>query len=84
MPDIPLPHQAQSITDEEGRMLETFRIWVELMTDLDLIVGTGSPEGVVAAKQGREYMDQTGAPGAVKYIKQLDDIGGDEKLGWTL
>jgi hypothetical protein len=84
LPDIPVPHVAQSIVDPEGNMLDTFQRWVEQMTELDLIVGTGSPEGVVVAKQGREYMDDAGVAGAIKYIKKLDDIGGDETLGWIL
>ena len=84
MPDIPVPQQVQAITDTEGRMLQTFRIWVELITQLDLIIGTGSPEGVIEARQGREYMDDAGTAGAIKYIKRDDDIGGDKKLGWIL
>lgn len=84
MPDIPVPEQVQAITDTEGRMLQTFRIWVELITQLDLIVGTGSPEGVVEARQGREYMDDAGTAGGIKYIKRDDDIGGDKTLGWIL
>ena len=53
------------------------------MTRLDLIIGTGSPEGVIEATVGREYMDDTGLAGAVKFIKQLPDIGGDRTKGWV-
>jgi hypothetical protein len=84
LPDIPVPQQAQAIVDEEGQMQQTFQIWVEQMTDLDMIVGTGSPEGVVEARQTREYMDDAGTAGLIKYIKKLDDVGGDKSLGWIL
>lgn len=81
---IPVPQQAQAVVDEDGKMQQTFQIWVELMTDLEVISGTGSPEGVVEARQKREYMDDAGIAGAIKYIKKLDDVGGDKSLGWIL
>jgi hypothetical protein len=47
------------------------------------LIGTGSPEGVVEAQQGVEYMDETGTTGSVKWIKQLADISGDKSQGWV-
>lgn len=82
MPDIPIPDADTPIT-REGKMEDTFQIWVRRMTDLDLIIGTGSPEGVIEATVGRTYQDNTGGAGAVRYAKQLADIGGDKSLGWV-
>ena len=59
-----------------------FRRWVELVTELDILSGTGSPEGVIEAKQKSLYMDETGVSGAVLYIKRDADVGGDRSQGW--
>jgi len=84
MPNIIPLNAQQPITDERGVMLQVFRTWADAITRLDLIIGTGSPEGVVSAVQGREYMDDAGVAGAIKYIKRDAAIGGDDKLGWIL
>lgn len=83
MPDIPVPDAALSIVDNNGVMSDVFQRWVSEVTRLDLIVGTGTPEGVIEAEVGREYMDDAGAVGAVKFIKQLADIAGDRTKGWV-
>lgn len=71
------------IVDENGIMTDEFQRWVTSVTNEGLIVGTGSPEGVIEATVGREYLDDTGLAGAVKFIKQLPDIGGDRTQGWV-
>jgi len=83
LPDIVPPQATAPIVDENGVMDDVFQRWVTQMTRLDLIVGTGSPEGVIEATVGREYLDDTGLAGAVKFIKQLPDIGGDRTQGWV-
>ena len=83
MPEIAQPDADTPITAENGIMSDSFQRWVNQMTGLDLIVGTGSPEGVIEATVGREYMDDAGLAGAVKFIKQLPDIGGDRTKGWV-
>ena len=83
MPNIVPPNASTPITNEDGTMVDAFQRWATQMTRLDLIVGTGSPEGVIEAAVGREYLDDTGAAGAVKFIKQLADIGGDRTQGWV-
>lgn len=83
MPEIPVPDANTPVVDSNGLMNDAFQIWVSRMTSLDLLVGTGSPEGAIEAIVGREYLDQTGAAGAVKFIKQLADIGGDKSQGWV-
>lgn len=84
MPDIPQPYAQNPIVDGEGRMTPAFSRWVTQITRLDLIVGTGSPEGVVSGTVGMEYMDDAGAVGAIKYIKRDADIAGDDSQGWVL
>jgi len=64
-------------------MTDEFQRWMTQVTRLDLIIGTGSPEGVIEATVGREYLDDTGTTGAVKFNKQLPDIGGDRTQGWV-
>lgn len=74
----------QPVVDGKGypaRQLQDFFLEVERES---LIIGTGSPEGVIAASQGQEYMDDSGVAGAIKYIKRDADVGGDRKLGWIL
>jgi hypothetical protein len=46
------------------------------------IVGSGSPEGVVEARQYSLYIDSTGSTGSIEYRKMLPDIGGNTKQGW--
>lgn len=71
------------INDQSGYVNEQFRIFLLQVYERGLIIGTGSPEGVVEAEQGQEYMDETGLTGAVKYIKQLANIAGDRSSGWV-
>lgn len=60
-----------------------FRIFLLDVYQRGLLIGTGSPDGVVEAQQGVEYMDENGLAGSVKWIKQQADIGGDKSLGWV-
>ena len=48
------------------------------------IYGNGSPEGVIEALQYQKYVDRTGTPGAIVYIKMQPQIGGDRKKGWEV
>ncbi len=61
-----------------------FQRWVEGVTELDILTGTGSPEGVVVAAQKKLYMDESGTAGNILYIKRDADIGGDRSQGWIL
>jgi hypothetical protein len=84
MPNIVPPNPQQPITDDLGIMQQVFRTWANEITRLDLIIGSGSPEGVVSAIQGRQYMDSSGTAGAILYIKRDAAIAGDDKDGWIL
>lgn len=84
MPDIPEPNNTIPIIDSEGRPTEAFGTWLTLITRTDIILASGSPEGVVTATIGQEYMDTAGTAGAIKYIKRDADIAGDRSMGWIL
>ncbi len=81
MPDV--LHRSIPVVDNEGRPLQSLQLFSEEVNAMSLIIGEGSPEGIYKARVGREYLDTTGGVGAVKYIKQLSDIGGNDKLGWV-
>lgn len=77
-------NSAQPIVDDTGKMTQVFRTWT-LDASLSIpVVGTGSPEGLVQARQYQLYIDSTGAAGAIEYRKMLPDIGGDRSKGWIL
>ena len=85
MPDIGSPNPSIRFIDENGLITPVVRDWFQDVTNNDLIIGTGSPEGVVAAFQGRSYMDDAGIAGAISYIKRDADDGlGDTSNGWIL
>lgn len=74
----------QPIVDPaNGFVTDTFRLYLLQVTARALLIGTGSPSGVVEAVQGTEYLDETGAAGSVKWIKQVSDVAGDRTLGWV-
>lgn len=66
------------------RPMDRFRIFLLEVEQRGLLIGTGSPEGVVEAQQGVEYMDDAGTASAIKYIKRDADISGDRTRGWIL
>lgn len=70
---------------EENKPNQTMRTFITQVVGNSLIIGTGSPEGVVQANQGREYMDDAGTAGNIKYIKRdASDGAGDLSIGWIL
>lgn len=78
------PSTTRPIVNEDGTPSTQTRIWMETLTNRALIISTGSPEGVVEANQGAEYMDDAGVAGAIKYIKRDADVTGDKTKGWIL
>ena len=72
------------VNKDTGLPVDQFRIFLIQVEQRGLLIGTGSPEGVVEAQQGQEYMDDAGTAGAIKYIKRDADIGGDKSQGWIL
>lgn len=72
------------VVNDEGYPVQQFRTFLLQIQERGLIIGTGSPEGVVEAEQGAEYMDDTGTAGSIKYIKRDADISGNKSKGWIL
>lgn len=72
------------IIGEDGQPTLEFIIWIEDVTDLQIIEGNGSPEGVIEARVNRIYRDTSGTANTILYIKNLSDIGGDTSQGWIL
>ena len=81
---IVTPSRTRPIVDQSGNMSQEFTSWSESITDQAVIIGTGSPEGVITARQAAQYMDESGSTGSILYIKKLADIGGDTSKGWVL
>ena len=76
------PSSAQ--VDSDGRMTDRFRLWSQSLTNQSMIVGTGSPDGVIGALQTAIYMDDAGTAGSILYIKRDSDVLGDTTKGWIL
>ncbi len=80
----PLLNAAQPITGEDGTMEQAFRQWTQDASLSIPVVGSGSPEGVIEARQYSLYLDTAGSAGSIQYRKMLPDIGGDRTQGWIL
>jgi hypothetical protein len=80
----PLLNAGQPIIDESGKMAQAFRTWT-LDASLSIpIIGSGSPEGVVEARQYQLYINSAGTAGLIEYRKMLSQIGGNRAQGWIL
>ena len=78
------PSSDRPISKEDGSPSVQLNTWLKVITDRALIIGAGSPEGIVEASQGALYMDDAGVAGAITYIKRDADVGGDKTQGWIL
>lgn len=67
-----------------NNMTDEFRDWTQDITDVQVSIGTGSPEGVVPAGVGKLYLDINGATGTALYVKIDEQIGNDRTMGWIL
>ncbi len=76
VPDYGLP-----IVTPDGKQTQEFNDAVDDMIHAIPLIGTGTPEGVVEARQGQFYIDDTNLP--VLYAKQLSSIDGDKSQGWV-
>ena len=79
--DRPVIEGDGSLTSQSRTFFNTLKTRV---LEQSLVVGTGSPEGVVEADVGTSYMDDAGVAGAISYIKRDADILGDKSMGWVL
>lgn len=78
----PLISASNPIVKRDLTMEEQFRDILNRLTDALPIIGTGSPEGVVEAKQFSLYIDEDGLTGNIEYRKMQANIGGDKTQGW--
>lgn len=73
------------ILESDGSLTLQSRTFFRTVTDQALIIGSGSPEGVVEAIKGAQYMDDTGTASNIMYRKRDTDDGlGDKTIGWVL
>lgn len=80
----PLLNATNAIVESNGTMSQAFRTWT-ISASLSIpIVGSGSPEGLLEARQYQLYIDSAGTAGAIEYRKMLSDIAGDRSKGWIL
>lgn len=78
----PRLNAAQPIVDPDGTMAQPFRQFTQDASLSIPIVGAGSPEGVIEARQYSLYINSTGSSGSIEYRKMLPSIGGDVTQGW--
>jgi len=79
------PATDRPIVEDDLTQSTQFRSWTRIITNQALIIGTGSPEGVVEASQGASYMNDAGTASAIMYLKRDNDDGaGNKKIGWIL
>lgn len=76
---ITSPVSTFAIVDSKGVPTPEFVQWMNLVSALDIVSGTGSPEGVVSAKQRTLYMDTTGSSGSILYVKKTTA----DNTGWV-
>ena len=72
------------IVEKDGTLTLQSRTYFRQITERAVIVGSGSPDGVVEATQGATYIDEDASLGSVFYVKQKQNVGGDNSLGWAL
>lgn len=86
--NIPIPEATRPIVLDDMSMHDVFREWTRLITSevnlSSLQSGSGSPEGVLEAKDGTLYKDNNGTAGNILYVKNIDDVAGDKTMGWIL
>lgn len=78
----PRLNAAQPIVSADGTMEQPFRQFTQDASLSIPIIGTGSPEGVVEARQYSLYIDSTGSTGSIEYRKMQPSIAGDTSKGW--
>ena len=73
------------IVESDGSLTLQSRAFFRALFVQSLVIGTGSPEGVVEAERGTPYMDDVGTANNIMYIKRDNDDGaGDKTIGWIL
>jgi len=75
---------AVPIVNKDGKAEPRFHTMMLKLLQLPIIIGGGSPEGVVSASVTRLYMDTAGTAGNILYIKRDEHISNDRTQGWIL
>ena len=78
------PTATEPLVEENRTMTQQTRSFMNAVSRLAMLTGSGSPEGVQEALAERLYMDTSGSAGSVLYIKQVDSIDRDKTTGWVL
>ena len=68
----------------DGKLTERALKLLQLLVQLDILEGTGTPEAAIEAKTRTLYMATDGTAGSILYIKRDADIAGDRTKGWIL
>lgn len=76
--------RVRSVVSNTGTLTQEASFYFQQIEQLLPVSGDGSPEGVIDAQAGRTYYDLSGGTGDIIYIKTVDEVGGDTKLGWVL
>lgn len=84
MADTTIPEALQPFVDENGLMTIEVANFINIIGNLTIAEGSGSPETVLEATVSKLYMDTSGSAGSILYIKRDADIGGDKSQGWIL
>ena len=84
MAEIINPSPNYPIVNDEGQSNKEFTLWLQQITGLQILSGSGAPENSVSAAQKSLYMNTAGTAGSILYIKRDASIGGDTKKGWIL
>jgi hypothetical protein len=69
------------IVDSDGKPTQAFYQLINDLSELEILSGEGSPEGVLKAKRKAQYYDISGAVGSILYIKTTDS---NIDTGWVL
>lgn len=79
-----VPTATNPVIDANKAPTQQYRGFFNELGKLDILTGSGTPEGNQIAEVGRLYMDTSGTAGSILYIKRDNDIAGDTSKGWIL
>lgn len=87
MTKLAIPLYGNEIVLEGKQTQELNQFFENMATKIDFLeelTGTGPPDGIVEAIEGKKYRDTSGTASTIIYVKNLNEIGGDTTLGWIL
>ena len=74
---------SQKIVNDDGSPTAAFLQYLSKIAESVVLVGTGTPEGALAAPQYTVYVDEAVPLTPVTYRKMLPEVGGDRSKGWA-